>query len=112
MVSTSVVVSNTIGMVFQPQGVPQSNSVSDVSRQDRFMQFLLSISPTCVDFLMDIYAGLYGMSAAKYLLKSHRQYETAWKSLVCFVNLKKPTMIAVSFMLEFLIWLFEVALNY
>jgi len=66
-----------------------------------------------VDFLTDIYASLYGMFAAEYLLKSHRQsthrqYETACKSLVCFVKLEKPFKILVQFMLEFLIRLFEV----
>jgi len=61
---------------------------------------------------MDIYSNLYGVHTAQYLLKSHRQstrrqYETAWKSLVCFKS-KNTTSLSTSFMLEFFIWLFEV----
>jgi len=110
---TQSFVSNTIGVVFQPQGVPQNSHIATGSREDSFMQLLLFISIAHLGILMDIYTNLYGAASAKYLLKAHRpstrrQYKTAWKSLVCFVKLKKRTMISVSFMLEFLICLFEV----
>ena len=112
LVANSILVSRSSEFVFQPQGVPQSSPVAASPRQNSFMRLLLSISLTRLDFLMDIYSNLYGVSTAKYLLKSHRQstrrqYETAWKSLVCFVKYKKPTTLTISFMLKFFIWLFE-----
>lgn len=37
-VASSVLVSNSVGMVFQPQRVPQSSSISTSARQDSFLQ--------------------------------------------------------------------------
>jgi len=67
---------------FQPQGIPQSSPISESARQDSFLQLLLSISLTHMDFLMQIYASLFGVPTARYLLKAHRfstrrQYNTA-----------------------------------
>jgi len=50
LVAKSVLVSNPAELVFQPQGVPQSSSISESVRLDDFLQILLSISLMRLDF--------------------------------------------------------------
>jgi len=85
LVANTILVFRTSQVVFQHQGIPQSSPVATRARQNSFLQLLFTMSLTRMDFLMDIYSNLYGVHAAQYLLKSHRQstrrqYETAWKS--------------------------------